>query len=45
MASGMPMSTDGNLASRVAIYDVDPEDCVLNLGQSRSLTIVCSTGF
>ena len=45
MASCIPMASDGHIASRVAMYDVDSEDCVLNLGQSRSLTIVCSTGF
>ena len=45
MASCMPMSTDGHMASRVAMYDVDSEDCVLNLVQGQSLTIVCSTGF
>ena len=41
---GMPMASDGHIASPLAMYEVDSEDRVLNLGQSRSLTIVCSTG-
>ena len=45
MVSCIPVISDGHIASRVAMYDVDSEDCVLNLGQGQSLTIVCSTGF
>ena len=45
IVSCIPVISDGHIASRVAMYDVDSEDCVLNLGQGQSLTIVCSTGF
>jgi hypothetical protein len=45
MASCMPMASDGHMVSRVAMYDVDSEDCVLNLGQGQSLTIVCSKDY
>jgi hypothetical protein len=45
MVSCMPMASDGHIASRVAMYDVDSEDCVLNLVQGLSLTIVCPMAF